>query len=98
MKNIIFCLFLPLALFSQQIFEIKPLEETINTFGAELNFVQINDSVAFYTSINDDNGYQSSVYFTKNNNGKWLKGKYSKYNSESFNTGDIISKNPPEMI
>ena len=89
MKNIVFCLFLPLALFSQQLFEIKTLEETINTFGAELNFVQINDSVAFYTSINDDNGYQSSVYFTKNNNGKWLKGKYSKYNSESFNTGDI---------
>jgi len=89
MKNIVFCLVLPLALFSQQIFEIKTLEETINTFGAELNFVQINDSVAFYTSINDDNGYQSSVYFTKNNNGKWLKGKYSKYNSESFNTGDI---------
>ena len=89
MKNIVFCLVLPLALFSQQIFEIKTLEETINTFGAELNFVQINDSVAFYTSINDDNGYQSSVYFTKNNNGKWLKGEYSKYNSESFNTGDI---------
>ena len=89
MKNIVFCLFLPLALFSQQVFEIKPLEETINTFGAELNFVQINDSVAFYTSINDNNGYQSSVYFTKNSNGKWLKGKYSKYNSESFNTGDI---------
>jgi len=100
MKNIVFCLFLPLALFSQQIFEIKTLEETINTFGAELNFVQINDSVAFYTSINDNNGYQSSVYFTKNKNknGKWLKGKYSKYNSESFNTGDISFSSNKKII
>jgi hypothetical protein len=98
MKNIVFCLFLPLALFSQQIFEIKTLEETINTFGAELNFVQINDSVAFYTSLNDDNGYQSSVYFTKNNNGKWLKGKYSKYNSESFNTGDISFSSNKKIV
>ena len=98
MKNIIFCLFLPLTLFTQEIFEIKTLEETINTFGAELNFVQINDSVAFYTSLNDDNGYQSSIYFTKSNNGKWLSGKYSRYNSDSFNTGDISFSNNNKIV
>ena len=98
MKNIVICLFLPLALFSQQTFKIKPLEETINTFGTEINFVQINDSVAFYTSLNDDNGYQSSVYLTKKNNGKWLKGKYSKYNSDSFNTGDVSFSSNKKIV
>ena len=89
MKKLFFIFVLPLSLLAQQDFKIEPLDGHVNTFGAELNFIQINDTLAFYTSIQDEGSYQSSIYFTTKRNKKWGKGKYSKYNSELFDTGDI---------
>ena len=89
MKKLFFIFVLPLSLLAQQDFKIKLLDGDVNTFGAELNFIQINDTLAFYTSIQDKGSYQSSIYFTKKRSKKWRKGNYSKYNSELFDTGDI---------
>ena len=89
MKKLFFIFVLPLSLLAQQDFKIEPLDGHVNTFGAELNFIQINDTLAFYTSIQDEGSYQSSIYFTTKRNKKWGKGKYSRYNSELFDTGDI---------
>lgn len=89
MKKLFFIFVLPLSLLAQQDFKIEPLDGHVNTFGAELNFIQINDTLAFYTSFQDEGSYQSSIYFTSKRNKKWGKGKYSRYNSELFNTGDI---------
>ena len=89
MKKLFFIFVLPLSLLAQQDFKIEPLDGHVNTFGAELNFIQINDTLAFYTSFQDEGSYQSSIYFTTKRNKKWGKGKYSKYNSELFDTGDI---------
>ncbi|MDB3870390.1 hypothetical protein N9322_00395 [bacterium] len=89
MKKLFFIFVLPLSLLAQQDFKIEPLDGHVNTFGAELNFIQINDTLAFYTSFQDEVSYQSSIYFTTKRNEKWGKGKYSRYNSELFDTGDI---------
>ena len=89
MKKLFFIFVLPLSLLAQQDFKIEPLDGHVNTFGAELNFIQINDTLAFYTSIQNEGSYQSSIYFTTKRNKKWGKGKYSRYNSELFDTGDI---------
>ena len=89
MKKLFFIFVLPLSLLAQQDFKIEPLDGHVNTFGAELNFIQINDTLAFYTSLQDEGSYQSSIYFTTKRNKKWGKGKYSRYNSELFDTGDI---------
>ena len=89
MKKLFFIFVLPLSLLAQKDFKIEPLDGYVNTFGAELNFIQINDTLAFYTSFQDEGSYQSSIYFTTKRNKKWGKGKYSKYNSELFDTGDI---------
>lgn len=89
MKKLFFIFVLPLSLLAQQDFKIEPLDGHVNTFGAELNFIQINDTLAFYTSFQDEGSYQSSIYFTTKRNKKWGKGNYSRYNSELFDTGDI---------
>lgn len=89
MKKLFFIFILPTSLLAQQEFKIELLDGHVNTFGAELNFIQINDTLAFYTSIQDEDEYQSSIYFTTKRNKKWGKGKYSRYNSELYDTGDI---------
>ena len=72
MKKLFFIFVLPLSLLAQQDFKIEPLDGHVNTFGAELNFIQINDTLAFYTSIQDEGSYQSSIYFTTKRNKKWI--------------------------
>jgi len=98
MKKLFFIFVLPLNLLAQQDFKIELLDGDVNTFGAELNFIQINDTLAFYTSIQDKGSYQSSIYFTKKMSKKWRKGNYSKYNSELFDTGDISFLNDDIIV
>ena len=98
MKKLFFIFVLPLSLLAQQDFKIEPLDGHVNTFGAELNFIQINDTLAFYTSLQDEGSYQSSIYFTTKRNKKWGKGKYSRYNSELFDTGDISFLNDDIIV
>ena len=67
---------IPFISFSQEV-EIKHLSTTINTIGAELNFVQINKNTALYTSSTLEEGkYQSLIFKTELKNEEWIKGKY----------------------
>ena len=67
---------IPFISFSQEV-EIKHFATTINTIGAELNFVQINKDSALYTSSTLEEGeYQSLIFRTELKSGEWIKGKY----------------------
>ena len=89
MKNIIIILFLPVFLLSQEVL-IEPLPETINTNNAELNFIKINDSTAYFTVVSENDGkLESNIYITNFMNGEWGTKKYTKYNSEIFNIANI---------
>ena len=55
MKKIVFIMFMPLFVFSQQL-TIKKLSDEVNSKNAELNFMQYNDTVAFYTVARELNG------------------------------------------
>ena len=89
MKNTIIILLLPFVVLSQEVF-IKQLPESINTNNAEINFIQINDSIAYFTVVTGINiKLESNIYTTTFMNGDWGKKKYSKYNSDFFNTANI---------
>ena len=69
-------LFTPFISFSQEV-EIKHLSEFINTTGSELNFIQTNETTAYYTSSTlEEAKYQSLIFKTELKVGKWQKGKY----------------------
>ena len=81
---------IPFLSFSQEI-EIKHLSTTINTIGAELNFVQINKNTALYTSSTLEEGeYQSLIFKTELKNGEWIKGKYY-HLGKSFSYANITT-------
>ena len=66
----------PFISFSQEV-KTEHLPTTINTVGAELNFIQINEDMAYYTSSTyEKEGYQSLIFRTELKNGEWNKGKY----------------------
>ena len=89
MKHIIIILFFPLFILSQEI-AVEQLPDNINTNGAEINFFQISDTVAFFTVITDEKGVlESSIYTSILRNNEWGQKKYSKYNSELFNLANI---------
>ena len=81
---------IPFISFSQEV-EIKHLSTTINTIGAELNFVQINKNSALYTSSTLEEGeYQSLIFKTELKNGEWIKGKYY-HLGKSFSYANITT-------
>ena len=72
----IILLFFPILSFSQGI-TISHLLGNVNTYGPELNFVQINENVAYYTSSTlQEDTYQSAIFSSTLKDGKWQKGKY----------------------
>ena len=76
MKRIIIILFSPLLTFSQGL-TISNLQGNVNTYGPELNFVQIDENTAYYTSSAlDEDIYQSAIFSSTLKDGKWQKGKY----------------------
>ena len=82
-------LFLPFLLQAQEV-EIKMLSNNINTNGSEFNFIQINDKTAFYSSATlEGEEYQSAIYKTTYNKGKWQKGRYENF-GKSFSTANIF--------
>ena len=88
-KTIVFLFFLPLILFAQEV-EIHPLSKEINTKDAEINFIQINDSTAYFTSIAEkQNKIISNIYTASFVNKNWVKKNKSIYNSTGFNTSNI---------
>ena len=63
---------------------ISKLNGDINSDNSEINFVQINDSTAYFTKFfTDNNNLKSSIVKAKNIDGKWLsmKNNYNNYNS-----------------
>ena len=51
--------------FSQENVIIKHLEGKVNTIGSELNFIQIDENTAYYTSSTLENQkYQSLIFKT----------------------------------
>ena len=90
MKNTIILLLLPFFVLSQEVL-IKQLPDNINTNHAELNFVQINDSTAYFTVVTEKEGkLESNIYTTTFTNEEWGKKKYAEYNSDLFNTANIF--------
>ena len=66
----------PILSFSQGI-NISHLKGNINTYGSELNFVQIDENRAYYTSSTlQKDIYQSTIFSSNLKDGKWQKGKY----------------------
>jgi len=84
MKRLFILLFLPIFTFSQ-VLTISHLKGNINTYGPELNFVQIDENTAYYTSSTlEEDIYQSAIFSSILKYGKWQKGKY-------INLGDSYS-------
>ena len=81
-------LFLPFLIQAQEV-EIKILSNNINTNGAEFNFLQVNKNTAYYSSSTlERDEYQTAIYKTTYNKGKWGKGKYENL-GKSFSTANI---------
>ena len=89
MKKIITILITPFIVFSQDVF-IKPLSESINTNHAEINFIQKDDTTAYFTVVIENEGrLESNIYVARFLNGSWSQKRYSKYNSEYFSKANI---------
>ncbi len=68
--------FIPVFAFSQSI-TIEHLPKGVNSYGADFNFIQINNNTAYYSSSTVENStYQSLVYRTQWKDGKWRNGTY----------------------
>jgi hypothetical protein len=98
MKKIIFFLLFPFLFYGQDSVLVTPIQGRINTNNAELSFIQINDTLAFFSAINETNRFQSSIYYSIKKGNKWGKRKYSKYNSDNFDTGDITFLNENNIV
>lgn len=88
-KKTIITFLLPFTVISQEV-NITKLSKNINTSNAEMNFIQINDSTAYYTSVMQSNDIlESCIYQTNLKSGRWSKKKYSIYNSDLYSTANI---------
>ncbi len=89
MKKILITALIPVFVFSQDVI-IKQLPDNINTNNAEINFIQTNDSVAFFTVVRQTNNkLESDIYTAELVGGIWKRKKYAEYNSIHFNTANI---------
>ena len=68
---------------------VEQLKGRVNTNNSEFNFVRVNDTLAYFTSITNLEKPESSIYFTVKKNSVWSNRKYSKYNLENYKTGEI---------
>ena len=85
-------------LFSQDVL-IKPLSSNINSVGAEINFVKINDTLAYFTKISEENNMlKSQIYRTFFINGSWHTPSLSKYNFFSRSTANICFGSKKEVV
>ncbi len=98
MKLIILMFFLPLLSLAQSMV-IKNLPGKVNTLDSELNFVQVNDTLAYFTHVLTlDGKLESNIFSTKFINGNWVKKEYSIYNSDLFNTANIFFFNKEKIF
>ena len=88
MRISIILLFFPVLGFSQGL-SITHLQGNVNGYGSELNFVQIDENTAYYTSSTlEDEQYQSAIFSSQFKDGKWQKGKYI-HLANSYSTANI---------
>ncbi len=98
MKFVILILFLPLFSLSQSV-AIKNLPGKINTLDAELNFVQVNDTLAYFTQVLGlEEKIESNIFSAKFISGNWVEKEYSLYNSDFFNTANIFFFNKKKVF
>ena len=69
---------------------ISPVLGNINSINSQLNFVQINDSLAYFTEFYfEDDKLKSSILQAKHINGEWFRNTIDKYKIENSNTGNF---------
>ena len=69
-------LLFPFLMIAQSI-KIEHLSDNVNSYGSELNFVQIDKNTAYYTSSTlEEELYQSAIFSSLFKDGEWQKGKY----------------------
>ena len=89
MKKILFLSLIPAFVLSQGVL-IQPLSHAINTNNAEINFVQINDTIAFFTMIKTEKTkLESKIYSVAFKNKIWQEKELSIFNFDNFNTSNI---------
>ena len=89
MKGAIILILTPMLVLSQQVL-IKQLPDSINTDNAEINFIQVNDSTAYFTVISEtEDVLVSNIYSSNFLNGEWKAKQFTKYNSDILNTANI---------
>ena len=89
----IILIFFPILAFSQVV-TISHLLGNVNTYGSELNFVQIDENTAYYTSSTlEENNFQSAIFSSMFNDGKWKKGKYINLGSSYSTANSHFPKN-----
>tara|TARA_B100001250_G_scaffold156668_1_gene134703 strand:+ start:468 stop:1889 length:1422 start_codon:yes stop_codon:yes gene_type:complete len=93
----IFFLLSTIISFSQ--ITITDLQGSINTENSELNFIQINDSIAFYTKFyyNEQN-LRSRISQAKKVNDIWFETDNNHYNLEEYNTGNFNYSNTAQNV
>ena len=89
MRKLLIIILIPFSFLAQEI-EIKQLPGNINTNGAEINFLQTNDSTAFFTVINNEDEFrESAIYTCRLIDNEWRDKRYTKYNNDILNTANI---------
>ena len=73
----------------EKIVIVEQLKGRVNTNDSEFNFIRVNDTLAFFTSITNLENPESSIYYAVKKNSVWSNRKYSKYNLENYKTGEI---------
>ena len=93
--KVIIILYFPFLMLAQGV-KIEHLSEHINSYGSELNFVQIDEKTAYYTSSTlEEEQYQSAIFSSQFKDGKWQKGKYINLGN-TYSTANIdFPKNNP---
>jgi hypothetical protein len=88
-------LLFPFLVLAQSI-KFEHISENVNGYGSELNFVQIDENTAYYTSSTlEEEQYQSAIFSSQFKDGKWKKGKYINL-GDSYSTANIhFPKNNP---
>jgi hypothetical protein len=86
--KVIIILYFPFLMLAQGV-KIEHLSEHINSYGSELNFVQIDEKTAYYTSSTlEEEQYQSAIFSCQFKDGKWQKGKYINL-GDSYSTANV---------
>ena len=94
---ITFFLLSTLVSFSQ--INITDLQGNINTENSELNFIQINDTIAFYTKYYyNENNLRSRISQANKVNNIWFEIDNNQYNFEEYNTGNFTCSNQGQYI